>query len=96
MKKIIKNGYRISLINSNCNSNTRLNSIVVEEKIYRPLLKRKAYRSVDTDKNIEVRKICYDFLMASSCDFEDKKRQQQIERDFKNKAVQILDILAKG
>ena len=95
MKKMVKNGYRISLVNSNYGGNICLNSIRVDEKIYSPLLKRDAYTSVSTDNNMEVRKICYGFLMSSSCDFEDKKRQQQIERDFKNKAVQILDILAQ-
>ena len=96
MKKIIKNGYRISLIDANRGINYRLNSIRIEKKVYSSLLKRKAYCLQDESKNSEIRKLCYEFLLAGSCEFSDNKRQKSVETEFKKVATTIMYILDKN
>ena len=96
MKKLVGNGFRISLIDANRGINYRLNSIRIEKKIYSPLIKRKSYCLRDDSKNSAISKLCYDFLLAGRCEFDDNKRQKSIEVEFKKVAAAILSILVEG
>ena len=96
MKKLVGNGFRISLVDANRGVNYRLNSIRIEKKIYSPLIKRKSYCLRDDSKNSAISKLCYDFLLGSRCEFDDKKRQKSIEVEFKKVAAMILSILVGG
>ena len=93
---MVKNGYRISLIDVNHGVNYRLNSIRIEKKIYSPLIKRKSYCLQDEIKNRAISKLCYDFLLGGRCEFDDNKRQKSIEIEFKKVAATILSILVEG
>ena len=94
MKKLVGNGFRISLVDANRGINYRLNSIRIEKKIYSPLTKIKSYHLQDGSKNSAISKLCYDFLLAGRCEFDDNKRQKSIEVEFKKVAAMILSILA--
>ena len=50
----------------------------------------------DGSKNSAISKLCYDFLLAGRCEFDDNKRQKSIEVEFKKVAATILSILVEG
>ena len=93
---MVGNGFRISLIDANRGINYRLNSIRIEKKIYSPLTKIKSYHLQNENKNSVISKLCYDFLLAGRCEFDDNKRQKSIEAEFKKVAATILSILVEG